>query len=273
MAPEEEALLSHPIEYSWHTPTRTRSQYCFEWLGRLFGLCVVAVISVWVFVFLGGVGLSPLATDPGVNDTSPIFNWHPLLMSVAVPIFLSEAVVSYRTWGTTGFGPAEPRPRRKALHVSLHAAAVVLMSAAVLAAVKSHTMKLPAPIPNLYSAHSWLGVTALSMLGLQVRPPGSSQRSREAQDMTCQERGALILGVLGPPLLTCGAHDGCCLPLLRPLLGPGHTSSPGGRGMPAAASRHGTASSGAPPTRRHSRRWRPGSRRRPRCFSSGRGLR
>uniref|UniRef100_A0A061R6V7 Cytochrome b-561 n=1 Tax=Tetraselmis sp. GSL018 TaxID=582737 RepID=A0A061R6V7_9CHLO len=168
MAPEEEALISHPIEYSWHAPTRTRSQYCFEWLGRLFGLCVVAVISVWVFVFLGGVGLSPLATDPGVNDTSPIFNWHPLLMSVAVPIFLSEAVVSYRTWGTTGFGPAEPRPRRKALHVSLHAAAVVLMSAAVLAAVKSHTMKLPAPIPNLYSAHSWLGVTALSMLGLQA---------------------------------------------------------------------------------------------------------
>ena len=29
------------------------------------------------------------------NDTSPIFNWHPLLMALAFPVFMAEAVVRF----------------------------------------------------------------------------------------------------------------------------------------------------------------------------------
>jgi hypothetical protein len=51
----------------------------------------------WVFQHLGGVALSPKQTAaPGVNDTGVIFNWHPLLMAIAFPLLMSEAVVAYK---------------------------------------------------------------------------------------------------------------------------------------------------------------------------------
>ena len=30
------------------------------------------------------------------NDTGVIFNWHPLLMTLAFPVFMGEAVMAYR---------------------------------------------------------------------------------------------------------------------------------------------------------------------------------
>ena len=30
------------------------------------------------------------------NDTGGVFNWHPLLMALAFPVFMGEAVMAYR---------------------------------------------------------------------------------------------------------------------------------------------------------------------------------
>jgi cytochrome b-561 len=50
----------------------------------------------------------------------------------------------------------------------LHSLAVLCATLGVTAAYKSHTLKLPTPIPNFYSPHSFLGATTLAMLAVQV---------------------------------------------------------------------------------------------------------
>lgn len=59
------------------------------------------------------------------------------------------------------------RPARKRVHAALHTCAAILVALALLAVFKSHTLKRPAKIPDLYSPHSWLGLATLSLGGLQ----------------------------------------------------------------------------------------------------------
>lgn len=61
------------------------------------------------------------------------------------------------------------RSQRKAWHVALQSTAALLTILAVVAAFKSHTLKKPAPMPNLYSTHSYLGMMVLVLFGLQVQ--------------------------------------------------------------------------------------------------------
>ena len=61
------------------------------------------------------------------------------------------------------------RPQRKLMHAALHTLAVVCVALALVASVDSHTKKRPVPTPNLYSPHSYLGLTTLVLLALQVR--------------------------------------------------------------------------------------------------------
>ncbi|KAF5837034.1 eukaryotic cytochrome b561-domain-containing protein [Dunaliella salina] len=56
---------------------------------------------------------------------------------------------------------------RKKVHYSLHMCAVVLAAVGIWAAFASHNLKLPTPIPNLYSPHSYLGMATIVLLGLQ----------------------------------------------------------------------------------------------------------
>ena len=67
--------------------------------------------------------------------------------------------------------PLVCRPAKKFLHASLHTSALVCVVLAVIAAILSHTLKRPTPIPNFYSAHSWLGLATLMLLAGQVRWP------------------------------------------------------------------------------------------------------
>jgi len=66
-------------------------------LTRLLQLGVLATMAAWVFGYLGGLRLSPRPLDGGAgNDTSQLFNWHPLLLTLAFPVLMGEAVLAYR---------------------------------------------------------------------------------------------------------------------------------------------------------------------------------
>ena len=67
-----------------------------RWLARLASASLVVVMFVWVFKYLGGVSFSPKVTGEGVNDTGVIFNWHPLLLTIAFPVLMGEAVLAYK---------------------------------------------------------------------------------------------------------------------------------------------------------------------------------
>jgi hypothetical protein len=54
-------------------------------------------MASWVFFYLGGLRLSPRwSADRVSNNTGPLFNWHPLLITLAFPILMGEAVLAYR---------------------------------------------------------------------------------------------------------------------------------------------------------------------------------
>ncbi|KAL6780921.1 hypothetical protein ACKKBG_A09040 [Auxenochlorella protothecoides x Auxenochlorella symbiontica] len=126
------------------------------------GILILAVW--WVFGPLGGVGTTPRDLGEGANDTGPIFNWHPLLMLLAFPVLMGEALLAYRSPAPT----LDSRPARKVYHISLQICALALALLGLTAAVRSHTLKLPQPIPNFYSAHSFLGGLVLALFAFQV---------------------------------------------------------------------------------------------------------
>lgn len=180
---EDGGALTAPARW-WLGPPPPRA---VTLLTRVLQLAVAALALTWVLGYLGGLGLSPRPLAGGGNDTGPIFNWHPLLLTAAFPLLMAEAVLAYKaplverrdrcghsksdsptaTWiemaGDGGLGcgigptliawaPPPPVARRdatKIYHFALHTAALACTIVGVTAAFVSHTAKRPDPIPNL----------------------------------------------------------------------------------------------------------------------------
>ena len=134
---------------------------------RVMQAIVVLLMILWVTVFLGGLALSPTPspTDPATNNTGKLFNWHPLLMTFAFAVCMGEAVLAYKV--PLAGSLAQDRAGRKRWHGLLHTAAVAAVCLGLTAAIKSHTLKRPAPMANFYSVHSALGVLACIMFAGQ----------------------------------------------------------------------------------------------------------
>lgn len=50
------------------------------------------------------------------------------------------------------------------MHYTLHSCALASALLGLWAAFQSHNLKLPVPIPNLYTSHSYLGMTTMALL-------------------------------------------------------------------------------------------------------------
>ena len=87
------------------TPLGPPPPQWFTWLTRLVELTTFLLVLIWVFKDLGGLAFTAVSTGANSTDTSGVFNWHPLLMSVAFPVFMAEAVLAYRA----PLGPALER--------------------------------------------------------------------------------------------------------------------------------------------------------------------
>jgi hypothetical protein len=133
-------------------------------LPRLAFALAAASVLAWVLGPLGGLSTRPTPAPDGApaNDTGKLFNWHPLLMIVAVCAW-SEAALQYVSPAAGFFasGDAVPRSARKLAHACLHGVATLAALGGVAAAWRSHTLKRPDPIPNLYSPHALVGFTTL----------------------------------------------------------------------------------------------------------------
>lgn len=89
-----------------------------------------------------------------------IFNWHPILMTSGFILAFIWAALSFRIFQ---FG----KPTNKILHSLLHTGAIVCFSVGLYAVFEgnnntekntSHTY-----YPNLYSIHSWMGISAIGL--------------------------------------------------------------------------------------------------------------
>ncbi|XP_068101629.1 plasma membrane ascorbate-dependent reductase CYBRD1 [Hyperolius riggenbachi] len=117
----------------------------------LLGFALVIFVLVWVLHYSDG-----LAWDGG----NPEFNWHPVLIITGFVFIEGIAIIVYRlpwTWRCS-------KLLMKFIHAGLHLTATVLVIVALVAVFDFHNAK---KIPNMYSLHSWVGLTIVILFVFQ----------------------------------------------------------------------------------------------------------
>lgn len=127
------------------------SFYICYLLCLCLGLACIVCVCLWNKRWRGGFAW----------DGSPLqFNWHPVLMVTGLVVLYGNGAVLYRvplTWG-------QNKLPWKLLHAALMLLALVLSILGLCAVFDFHNAK---NIPNLYSLHSWIGITATALFAIQ----------------------------------------------------------------------------------------------------------
>ncbi|KAF6144578.1 hypothetical protein GIB67_006070 [Kingdonia uniflora] len=137
-------------------------------VAHLFGLIAGILLLIWLLHYRGGLDLHS-------NSTDRIFNVHPFLMFGFI-LMAGEAMMAYRTV------TAEHKVQ-KFFHSAVHLIAFVLGIIGIHAVFKYHNK---VGLADMYSLHSWLGMGAFCLFGLQwlfgvfsFWLPNSSTQARE----------------------------------------------------------------------------------------------
>ncbi|CAN9497768.1 unnamed protein product [Ophioblennius macclurei] len=116
------------------------------------GFVSIVFVLRWVLHFKEG-----LAWDGGLAE----FNWHPVLMVIGFVVLQGIAIIVYRlpwTWRCS-------KLLMKFIHAGLNLLAFILAVVSTVAVFDFHNY---ANIPNMYSLHSWLGLSVVILYGLQI---------------------------------------------------------------------------------------------------------
>ncbi|KAL5070928.1 hypothetical protein RYX36_021815 [Vicia faba] len=117
---------------------------------HLLFIAITTLVLVWLFHFREGVAFKS-------SNKLKIFNLHPLLMVIGFILVGGEAIITYKSI------PGK-RSSGKVVHLLLHLIALTSGVIGIIAVFKS---KKEAGLPDMYSLHSWLGISAISAFGLQ----------------------------------------------------------------------------------------------------------
>lgn len=128
---------------------------------RLFSLlyllvCLLGILCVFLTVFWVQQWRGGFAWD----ESGMMFNWHPVCMVTGLVVLYGNAALVYRlplSW----VGQKLPW---KLLHAGLTLAAFILSVVGLVAVFAFHNKQ---QIRNLYSLHSWLGLTAVLLFSFQ----------------------------------------------------------------------------------------------------------
>ncbi|NXR70467.1 CYBR1 reductase, partial [Rhadina sibilatrix] len=118
----------------------------------LVGFVSVILSLVWVFHYREG-----LSWDGSAGE----FNWHPVLIITGFVFIQGIAIIVYRlpwTWKCS-------KLLMKFIHAGLNTIAMILAIVSMVAVFDFHNAK---NIPNMYSLHSWIGLTAVIFYSLQL---------------------------------------------------------------------------------------------------------
>lgn len=120
-------------------------------LCLVLGLACVVLVSLWNSWFRGGFQWDGSGLE---------FNWHPVLMTAGLVVLYGLGAVVYRvplTWGRN-------KLPWKLLHSGLMLMALLLSVVGLCAVFDFHNKN---KFPNLYSLHSWIGISAVALFALQ----------------------------------------------------------------------------------------------------------
>ena len=117
------------------------------------GALLMILVAVWTICYRNGFSWK---SNPQLE-----FNWHPLLMTIGLVFLYANAMLIYRTQRNV-------RKRRlKLIHAGMMLFIVLLTVIALVAAFDSHNLATPSPIPNMYTLHSWVGLTTVILFCCQ----------------------------------------------------------------------------------------------------------
>ncbi|XP_019378337.1 PREDICTED: cytochrome b reductase 1 [Gavialis gangeticus] len=118
----------------------------------LLGFLSVLFALVWVFQYREGLSWDGAEAE---------FNWHPVLIITGFVFIQGIAIIVYRlpwTWKCS-------KLLMKFIHAGLNTIAMILAIVSLVAVFDFHNAK---NIPNMYSLHSWIGLTAVILYSLQL---------------------------------------------------------------------------------------------------------
>lgn len=119
-------------------------------LTEVLGLVLVVLVAVWC----GQKGFG-WTSAPALE-----FNWHPLLMVIALIFLNGNAILTFRVLRNN------PKPILKYIHGGIQFLTLPLVIIGLVAVFDSHNYNVP-PTPNLYSLHSWIGLGAVILFFMQ----------------------------------------------------------------------------------------------------------
>ncbi|KAL1338827.1 hypothetical protein HN51_033408 [Arachis hypogaea] len=119
-------------------------------LVHLLFIAITTLVLVWLLHFREGVAFNS-------SNKAKIFNLHPLLMTIGFVLVSGEAIMIYKS------APGKQRSL-KVVHLLLH---LVALATGILGIVTVFKFKKEEGLPNMYTLHSWLGISAICSFGLQ----------------------------------------------------------------------------------------------------------
>ncbi|XP_031831669.1 transmembrane ascorbate-dependent reductase CYB561 isoform X2 [Nomia melanderi] len=121
-------------------------------LMEVLGAILIILVTVWCNSYRNGFSWR---SNPDLE-----FNWHPMLMVIGFVFLYANGMLIYRT-------QRDAKKRRlKLIHGGIMLSVVVLVVIALVAVFDSHNLR-PEPIPNMYSLHSWVGLTSVILFCCQ----------------------------------------------------------------------------------------------------------
>ncbi|GJQ85369.1 hypothetical protein Trydic_g10143 [Trypoxylus dichotomus] len=115
------------------------------------GVIILTIVLAWLLKYEEGFGFS---------TAGEYFCWHPLLMVFGMVFCYSQSMLIFRT------GRKVLKNKLKLVHMTVNMTALVVSILGVVAAFASHAVRHP-PTPDLYTLHSWIGLTTVILFGIQ----------------------------------------------------------------------------------------------------------
>ncbi|XP_044153961.1 transmembrane ascorbate-dependent reductase CYB561 [Bufo gargarizans] len=116
--------------------------------SQILGVAALAITGTWLSQYRGGFSW----------DGTEQFNVHPLCMVLGMVFLCGDALLVFRVFRH------ETKKATKILHGVLHILALIISLVGIIAVFQYHKKK---NINDMYSLHSWLGITTFTLYFLQ----------------------------------------------------------------------------------------------------------